>query len=70
MVHRYMPRRVNRMSAPSQDFPSSRWTQDAASDLFRDIFGDGLTGVRSVVGVASLPLGLPVELEVILEVTE
>jgi enamine deaminase RidA (YjgF/YER057c/UK114 family) len=54
----------------SGDFFDQPRVADAASDLFRDIFGDGLTGVRSVVGVASLPLGLPVELEVILEVTE
>jgi len=41
---------------------------DAASELFRDIFGEDKTSVRLVFGVASLPLGMPVELEVILEV--
>jgi enamine deaminase RidA (YjgF/YER057c/UK114 family) len=41
---------------------------DAASDLFKDVFGLEKTPVRLVIGVASLPLGMPVELEVILEV--
>jgi enamine deaminase RidA (YjgF/YER057c/UK114 family) len=52
------------------DFFDQPRVADAASDLFRNIFGDGMTGVRSVIGVASLPLGLPVELEVIFEVQE
>ena len=42
---------------------------DGASELLRDIFGDDKISSRLVFGVASLPLGVPVELEVILEVT-
>jgi enamine deaminase RidA (YjgF/YER057c/UK114 family) len=41
---------------------------DGASELFRDVFGEKLISSRLVIGVASLPLGSPVELEVILEV--
>jgi enamine deaminase RidA (YjgF/YER057c/UK114 family) len=41
---------------------------DAASELLRDVFGDQAVSSRLVFGVASLPLGSPVELEVILEV--
>jgi len=41
---------------------------DAASELLRDVFGDDKISSRLVVGVASLPLGVPVELEVIFEV--
>jgi enamine deaminase RidA (YjgF/YER057c/UK114 family) len=41
---------------------------DAASELFRDIFGEEAVSTRLVFGVASLPVGSPVELEVILEV--
>jgi enamine deaminase RidA (YjgF/YER057c/UK114 family) len=41
---------------------------DAASELFRDVFGEETISSRLVIGVASLPLGSPVELEVILEV--
>jgi enamine deaminase RidA (YjgF/YER057c/UK114 family) len=40
---------------------------DAASELLRDIFGEEAVSSRLVFGVASLPLGSPVELEVILE---
>jgi enamine deaminase RidA (YjgF/YER057c/UK114 family) len=41
---------------------------DAASELFRDVFGEAKNSVRMVLGVASLPLGVPVVVEVILEV--
>ena len=41
---------------------------DAASELLRDIFGEEAVSSRLVFGVASLPLGSPVELEAILEV--
>ena len=41
---------------------------DAASELLSDVFGDDKISSRLVFGVASLPLGVPVELEVIFEV--
>lgn len=41
---------------------------DAASELLQDIFGKDKSPCRLVYGVASLPLGTPVELEVIFEV--
>jgi len=50
------------------DFFDQPRTADGASDLFRDIFGSEKLPVRQVVGVASLPLGMPIELEVIFEV--
>ena len=42
---------------------------NGASELFAEVFGKerGL-GVRSAVGVASLPFGLPVEIEVTMEI--
>jgi len=40
---------------------------DAASDLLRDVFGEDKMSSRLVFGVARLPLGVPVELEVIFE---
>ena len=49
----------------SMDLPK---IADAASELFLEIFGPHKTSVRVVYGVASLPLGLPVELEVTFEV--
>lgn len=42
---------------------------DAASNLLREIFGDGMRSSRLVFGVERLPLGVPVELEVIFAVT-
>jgi enamine deaminase RidA (YjgF/YER057c/UK114 family) len=41
---------------------------DAASELLRDVLGEKTISSRLVIGVASLPLGSPVELELILEV--
>ena len=41
---------------------------DGASELLQDVFGTGKSPCRLVYGVASLPLGTPVELEVIFEV--
>jgi enamine deaminase RidA (YjgF/YER057c/UK114 family) len=41
---------------------------DAASELLRDVLGEETVSSRLVFGVASLPLGSPVELEVIVEV--
>jgi enamine deaminase RidA (YjgF/YER057c/UK114 family) len=52
------------------DFFDQPKVADAVSDLFRDVFGIEKIPVRLVIGVASLPLGLPVELEVIFEVAE
>ncbi len=54
--------------ATSGDFFDQPRVADGASDLFRDIFGGDKLAVRSVIGVASLPLGMPIELEVIFEV--
>jgi enamine deaminase RidA (YjgF/YER057c/UK114 family) len=42
---------------------------DAASELLQDVFGKEKNPSRLVYGVASLPLGTPVELEIIFEVT-
>ena len=42
---------------------------DGASELLQDVFGKDRNPARLVYGVASLPLGVPVELEVIFEVS-
>ena len=42
---------------------------DAASDVLQGVFGKDRGPCRPVFGVASLPLGTPVELELILEVS-
>jgi enamine deaminase RidA (YjgF/YER057c/UK114 family) len=56
--------------ATSGDFFDQPKVADAASDLFRDVFGIEKTSVRVIIGVASLPLGMPVALEVLFEVKE
>jgi enamine deaminase RidA (YjgF/YER057c/UK114 family) len=43
---------------------------DGASQLLQDVFGKDKNPSRLVYGVASLPLGTPVELEIIFEVAE
>lgn len=54
--------------ATSGDFFDQPPVADGASDLLRDLFGADKLPVRLVIGVASLPLGMPVEIELILEV--
>ena len=41
---------------------------NGASDLFVEVFGDKGRHARSAVGMNSLPMGIPVEIEVIVEV--
>jgi enamine deaminase RidA (YjgF/YER057c/UK114 family) len=41
---------------------------DGASDLLQEVFGAARNPCRLVLGVASLPLGVPVELELIFEI--
>lgn len=55
--------------ATSGDFRDHPKIADAASELLQGIFGKDRNPCRLVYGVASLPLGTPVELEVILEVS-
>ena len=50
------------------DFFDQPRVADAVSDLFRDVFGIEKTSVRLIIGVASLPYGMPVELDVVFEV--
>jgi enamine deaminase RidA (YjgF/YER057c/UK114 family) len=54
--------------ATSGDFRDHPKVADAASELLQDVFEKEKNPCRLVYGVASLPLGTPVELEVILEV--
>jgi enamine deaminase RidA (YjgF/YER057c/UK114 family) len=62
--------RLGVFMATSGDFFDQPRVADAVSDLFRDVFGSEKLPVRLVIGVASLPLGMPIELEVIFEVAE
>jgi enamine deaminase RidA (YjgF/YER057c/UK114 family) len=53
--------------ATSGDVRDQSKVADAASDLLQEIFGKEKNPCRMVYGVASLPLGTPVELELIFE---
>jgi enamine deaminase RidA (YjgF/YER057c/UK114 family) len=50
------------------DFFDQPAVADAVSELFQSVFGAEKASVRQVIGVASLPLGMPIELEIIFEV--
>ena len=54
--------------ATSGDVRDQPKVADGASELLQDVFGKEKNPSRLVYGVASLPLGTPVELEVIFEV--
>jgi enamine deaminase RidA (YjgF/YER057c/UK114 family) len=54
--------------ATSGDVRDQPKVADAASELLQDVFGKDKSPCRLVYGVASLPLGTPVELELIFEV--
>lgn len=54
-------------SAP--DFTDQPWVINGASDLLVEVFGERGRHARSAVGMASLPMGISVEIEMIVEVT-
>jgi len=55
--------------ATSGDVREQPKVADGASELLQDVFGRDKNPSRLVYGVASLPLGTPVELELIFEVS-
>jgi enamine deaminase RidA (YjgF/YER057c/UK114 family) len=54
--------------ASSESFTDQPKVANGASDLFVDVFGDTGRHARAAVGVAELPLGVPVEVELIAEI--
>jgi len=54
--------------ATEEGFSAQPKVADGASELLRDVFGEDKLPVRMVLGVASLPLGVPVVVEVLFEV--
>ncbi len=50
------------------DFTGQPQVADGASQLLGDVFGDAGQHARSAVGVAALPMGAPVEVELVVEV--
>jgi len=60
--------RLSVFVAATAEFTEHAKVADGASEFLRAVFGENTVPARVVVGVSSLPLGSPVELEVILEV--
>jgi enamine deaminase RidA (YjgF/YER057c/UK114 family) len=54
--------------ASASGFTGQPTVINGASELFAAVFGDAGRHARSAVGVAELPLGTPVEVEVIVEI--
>jgi enamine deaminase RidA (YjgF/YER057c/UK114 family) len=54
--------------ASADSFTGQPAVVNGASELFGEVFGDAGQHARSAVGVAELPLGAPVEVELIVEV--
>jgi len=61
--------RLGVLVATSGDVREQPKIADGASELLQDVFGKDKNPSRLVYGVASLPLGTPVELELIFEVS-
>jgi enamine deaminase RidA (YjgF/YER057c/UK114 family) len=60
--------KVTGFVASAPGFTGQPAVVNGASNLFGDVLGEQGTHARSAVGVAELPLGAPVEVEVIAEV--
>ena len=54
--------------ASTADFTAQPAVANGASELFGEIFGDAGRHIRSAIGVASLPLGAPVKVELTVQV--
>lgn len=61
--------KVTAFVAGTSDFDAQPKVANGASDLFGEIFGDAGVHARSAVGVSSLPLNAPVEVEIIAQIT-
>ncbi|GAA1265086.1 RidA family protein [Saccharothrix xinjiangensis] len=56
--------------ASAEGFTGQPAVLNGASELLGEVFGDAGRHARSAVGVAELPLGAPVEVELIVEIGE
>lgn len=62
--------RLNGFVQSSDDFTMQPKVINGASDLFVEVFGDIGKHTRAVMGVNSLPLNSPVEIDAIIEIME
>ncbi len=56
--------------AATPEFTDHPRVGNAASDLMVEVFGDAGRHARSAVGVASLPLGVPVEIDAVVQLRD
>lgn len=56
--------------ATEGDFRDHPKVADGASELLLRVFGAERLSGRVVLGVASLPLGMPIEIELVLEIAD
>ncbi len=56
--------------ASTSDFTGQPGVVNGASELLGTAFGDAGVHARSAVGVVSLPLGAPVEVEILVEISD
>jgi enamine deaminase RidA (YjgF/YER057c/UK114 family) len=54
--------------ASAEGFTGQPGVINGASDFFAEVFGEAGQHARSAVGMAELPLGSPVEVEIVVEV--
>jgi enamine deaminase RidA (YjgF/YER057c/UK114 family) len=66
-VRRFVSVTVYVASAPG--FPDQPKVANGASDLFVDVLGDDGRHARAAIGVAALPLGVPVEVSAVVEIS-
>ena len=64
------PQKVVGFVASAEGFHSQPLVVNGASELLISIFGDNGRHARSAIGVFELPLGVPVEVEMVLEVRD
>jgi enamine deaminase RidA (YjgF/YER057c/UK114 family) len=62
--------KVGGFVASAEGFTGQPGVVNGASELFGAVFGEAGRHARSAVGVAELPLGAPVEVDVIVEITQ
>jgi enamine deaminase RidA (YjgF/YER057c/UK114 family) len=60
--------KVTGFVASTPEFTDQPKVVNGASELFGEVFGDAGRHARAAVGMAALPLGVPVEVEAIVEV--
>ena len=62
--------RVKRIVKATSEYGSHPEVINGCSDLFVEVFGEKGRHARSAVGMGSLPRGIPVEIEVIVEIED